>query len=458
MMAHVPMDDVGGMNREIDRDNHDHDDESSEGDGMDNSEEDNKKMKDEKIVEKFIRTFSYGDYDAEIDYKLSCDRSAILPARPKQVSYNKPDNWRERNQDGLEKMKSWLQEATDEVEVRDQSWGLYCHWVQRTENDAPIVWHESILDDYWHKFEAEIYRRGVTDICDVKFVDVEITKESMSKLVTISSATKSIEDIHFNNANLCEEGIVSLSKLVDVSSKLRALTINHNRINSMESALCLSRALKSHTCIKNLAIDHCDIGSNLEILSVILQSDVKNIYLEYNNIDSLGAVKIAEYLESDPPIRCIDLDHNRLNDDDATLISQALKRNTNLMTIYLQSNHLTSIGVKALLNCVFDSSSLNAISESNHTLLSMFIFSMTSNLRLHGCIDKLLNLNRTQKIFLALQDKDSILKYLANVPVELIPEVLEFTRWVDDQPLNKHLNILYSIMRWWNMPMLYSHH
>ena len=34
----------------------------------------------------------------------------------------------------------------------------------------------------------------------------------------------------------------------------------------------------------------------------------------------------------------------------------------------LEWNNFTSIGVKALLNCVFDSSSLNAISESNHTL------------------------------------------------------------------------------------------
>jgi hypothetical protein len=61
-------------------------------------------------------------------------------------------------------------------------------------------------------------------------------------------------------------------------------------------------------------------------------------------------------------------------------------------------------------------------------------------------------------MMLALQDKDSLVQYLKNVPVELIPEVLEFLRWVDDQPLNKHLNIFYSIMRWWNMPMLYSHH
>ena len=70
-------------------------------------------------------------------------------------------------------------------------------------------------------------------------------------------------DIHFDNANLCEEGIVSLSKLVDVSSKLRTLTINHNQIDNMDSVRCLYLSIKSHASIENLVITHCDIGSNL---------------------------------------------------------------------------------------------------------------------------------------------------------------------------------------------------
>jgi Ran GTPase-activating protein (RanGAP) involved in mRNA processing and transport len=206
-----------------------------------------------------------------------------------------------------------------------------------------------------------------------------------------------------------------------------------------------------------LELSHCDLGNTPEMLSVILQSDVEIIYLDNNNIDSLGAVTIAEYLESDPPIQRIDLDNNRLNDDDAILISQALKRNTNLCEICLYSNNITSIGVKALLTCVFDSSSLNAISESNHTLVGMNIFSKINNKKLQRCIDRLLELDQLkfQKIVLTLQDKDSLLKYLANVPVELIPEVLAFPHGrVEDQYQYEHLNIVYSTM---HMPMLYSY-
>jgi hypothetical protein len=209
-------------------------------------------------------------------------------------------------------------------------------------------------------------------------------------------------------------------------------------------------------------LTHCDLGSSPEILSVILQSDVKGINLSNNNIDSLGAIKIAEYLEVDPPIEMMSLGHNRLNDDDVILIAQALKRNTNLGFLNLEGNKLTSIGVKALLTCVFDKSSLNAISESNHRLEELNILSegilpetgnyiaFPNNKKLQGYIDKILELYWTEKVLLVLQDKDSLLQYLANVPVELIPDVLEFS--------NYQLNIVYCTMRWWNMPMLYSYH
>jgi hypothetical protein len=334
------------------------------------------------------------------------------------------------------------------------------------DNEEPIVWHESILDEYWDQLENEINRRKqdekVTDIRGIYITNVEMKKERIASLVAILSsgqANYSSTVVRFINANLCQEGIIWLSKLVDVSSRLDTLIISHNRIDNMDSARCLSRALKSHTRINSLLLPHCDLGSSPDILSVILQSEVKRIDLEHNNIDSFGAAKIAEYLEGDPPTRRIYLQHNRLNDDDVILISQALKSNTNLRYLGIIGNNFTSIGVKSLLTCVFDGSSLNAIAESNHTLrIDMFHKLQCCN-HMVSCIDRLLDLDWTQKIMLALQDKDLLLQYLANVPVELVPEVLAFPHgWVANECQHKQLNILYSTMRWWNMPMLYSYH
>ena len=332
------------------------------------------------------------------------------------------------------------------------------------DNEEPIVWHEPILDEYWNQLEEEIARKMqlgiVTEIGYIRILNVEMKKERLAALLAIfrsGRATNSCKNVTFSNTNFCGEGIKYLSKLVETSLQLQSVYLVHNRIDSMDSARYLSRSLRSHACITRLHLDHCGLGSNPEILLVLLQSDVKDIILGNNNIDSLGSVKIAEYLEGDPPIDRIGLSRNRLNDDDAILISQALKRNTGLETINMHSNNFTSIGVKALLTCVFDSSSLNAISESNHTLVGMYIFSQRVNEKLQRCINRLLKLDRADKIVLALQDKDSLLKYLTNVPVGLIPDVLGFPLWrIVDEHQHKHLNIVYSTMRWWNMPMLYS--
>jgi hypothetical protein len=56
-------------------------------------------------------------------------------------------------------------------------------------------------------------------------------KERIAALVAIflrGGANNSSTRVIFNNANLCAEGIVWLSKLVDVISQLRTLWFNHN--------------------------------------------------------------------------------------------------------------------------------------------------------------------------------------------------------------------------------------
>jgi hypothetical protein len=454
-----------------DNDDDDDEEEDESDDGIESKEEE--VVDDNEICDRFIRTFSNGYYDKEFDDVLGLDRSVPLPAWPTQASYNKPNNWIDRNQIGLEKVKGQLQNCIDSV-MHNESLELYMIHNsigdQLMDNEEQIVWHEPVLDGYWDQLEDNIWRRQLrslaTKIQRFNIENVEMKKEHLAALVDIfcsGRATNSSTCITFDNANLCKEGIIYLSKLVEASSMLTRLFLDHNRIGNMDSARCLSMSIKSHSSICSLSLAHCDLGSSPEILLVILQTDVHRIILEDNNIDSLGALKIAEHLEGDPPIEVLFLGRNRLNDDDAFLILQAMKRNTNLKGINLHSNNFTSIGVKALLNCVFDSSSLNAISESNHYLERLNIFrfeTIESNKNSQqSCIDRLLELDQFQKIVLAVQDKDSLLKYLANVPVKLIPEVLAYPHGrIVDEHKHKHLNIVYSTMRWWNMPLLYSYH
>ena len=93
------MDDLEEDESDEEESDNDDDEEDESDDGIE-SEEEEEEVHDES-VHKFIHTFHNGDYDQEFDDALSSDRSAVVPTtRPTQASYNKPDDWRERNQIG----------------------------------------------------------------------------------------------------------------------------------------------------------------------------------------------------------------------------------------------------------------------------------------------------------------------------------------------------------------------
>jgi hypothetical protein len=240
--------------------NNDDDEEEESGDDDDNSESDGEF---EGIADEFIRNFHTGDYDAEFDNALSYDRSVTLPTRPTHASYNKPDNWRERNRIGLERMQRLLQSYINCVS-KDENIVLDLRhnspWGQLRENEEPIVWHDLILDQLWNKleatFDASKQHKFVADIGDIHIQNVEMKKERIAALVAIfqeectPNCDESTKYINFDNANLCGEGIIFLSKLVNACSELQIFCLHHNRIDNMESARCLSRSLKLHSSIK----------------------------------------------------------------------------------------------------------------------------------------------------------------------------------------------------------------
>jgi len=242
------------------------------------------------ILEAFMRTFHTGNYDNTFDEALSSDQGVAFTTRATQASYNKPDNWRERNRIGLDKVKAQLQTCIDSM-THDTSFCLSLKHNDVDEyiigNEEHIVWHEQILDRSWDEVKAAIDRRK-KEIVGIQIKNVEMKKERLAALYAIflnGSVNNSSTRFDFDNANLCGEGIIYLSNMVEVSLKLWCFSLRHNRIDSMESARCLSRSLCSHTRVNQLDLSHCNLGSGPEILMVILQSDVKHININNNNID-----------------------------------------------------------------------------------------------------------------------------------------------------------------------------
>ena len=123
----------------------------------------------------------YGDYDAVFDKALSFDREddlISLYVPPRQESYKKPDNWRERNRIGLTNVKEQLQKCIRNVEQsnsftldleHNSEWTPYHSYRysfrgQLRDNQEPIAWDEIFLDEYWFDLECSAW----TDIRNIQ--------------------------------------------------------------------------------------------------------------------------------------------------------------------------------------------------------------------------------------------------------------------------------------------------
>lgn len=192
----------------------------------------------------------------------------------------------------------------------------------------------------------------------------------------------------------------------------------------------------------------------------ILKSGVVDINLSDNNIKSGGLTAIAEYVESDLHLERLRLDRNGLNDNDAMRLSQALGKNTHLESLSVCYNKFTIKGVKVLFKAIFDSSSLNLIHHSNHYCHVHMLSSGDMRNHIESLNTEHWEEARRAKMEAALgwcaQRRVLLLRYVENVPVELIPNVIAFIQaYIDEEDF---ADAIFSIMRWWNMPSLYMHY
>ena len=85
-----------------------------------------------------------------------------------------------------------------------------------------------------------------------------------------------------------------------------------------------------------------------------------------NDISSFGARLVADFFRTNPTLKTLHLDKNSFIDNDVILLAESLKTNTNLVEINFHSNKFDACGAAALLHTVYNTSSLNALSASNH--------------------------------------------------------------------------------------------
>ena len=144
-----------------------------------------------------------------------------------------------------------------------------------------------------------------------------------------------------------------------------------------------------------------------------------------NNITSGVSTLLADFLATNPRMKELHLEHNRLNDSDAALIANALRSNTTLGSLQLYGNSFTDVGAESLRLALYDESSLNATADSNHTC--------TVYIRIWGAINdhnshEQGQISRGWKNYSILSTRNetmSNVRHFGNIDVKLLPNVLD---------------------------------
>jgi len=330
-----------------------------------------------------------------------------------------------------------------------------------------VLQHDDVLIPHWKELADALQLYQNENTFEISFNKMQLTPPIMNILAPGLKENQlkclSFYDMEFSDA------IEFAVDVIKANEHLKDINWVNSQINSKKDALDLSSAVASHPSIGSVQLENCfgvegNIGYSALCALFAGGSEFDTIDLEGNNICTNSGKEIPEFIARNTPLKCLYLANNNLNDEDAVLIAKALKYNTNLRTLRLQRNGITNVGIDAMKKAFYDPTSLNSVSDSNHTcslqLPGIDNFLIYNN----GCDDKLVNRRLKLYHLLSARNREGSNVYHLNLELDneddslvLVPKVLEcIHRYSQSSELVQPLSIMYEILGSWKMPALFE--
>mmetsp|Transcript_29561 Transcript_29561/g.62712 ORF Transcript_29561/g.62712 Transcript_29561/m.62712 type:complete len:494 (+) Transcript_29561:56-1537(+) len=259
---------------------------------------------------------------------------------------------------------------------------------------------------------------------------------------------------------------------------------------------CFSRYLRKAPSLRHLDLNYLTLGrAELENLASALQGiKLKTLGLsEVNNTEEMGeddslgilftsmnptdletidivgcSVGVSEceglaniLRNKESKLEILNLDANPIDDDCVELLCKSLVGNTSLTILHLnnEDEDITDEGWKLFEKLVFDKSNLESIYQSNHTLRCVVGHPRPELIEVKEA-QRAINKGHAKILTFLTNNKSGFnIEPFIGFDVEMMPHVLEF--FGTDIRLNLSgswppLSLLYEIIRWWNVPELFS--
>ncbi|KAL7528646.1 hypothetical protein ACHAXR_002543 [Thalassiosira sp. AJA248-18] len=354
------------------------------------------------------------------------------------------------------------------------------------DNQGPMILrHDSLLLPHWTELADALHLCDGFDGSGTLIIQSFELVHAVLDMMAMALKTKKFKSFELNENPFVDvtDGINFAIQFAQDHPDLERFSWMRNPIESMDDVNNLLGCINRHPSLSEVHLKlFCGAGVNgYSVLCSLLtgNGNFKSIDLESNGIRTMGGTHLPDFLASNPPLEQLCLIDNHLDDNDAILIAEALKHNTNLQRLYLGDNEMTGVGFGALEKVVFDSTSLNSAANSNHSCLicgtdsGNYLWDPQSNKEDKIC-SLLSSRNEKQNNVYHLDSE------FGEGSLKLVPKVLEcvnnysrrYTRIMDgsygkiprnvyfredgDVELVRPLSIMYEILRSWNMPGLYE--
>ena len=160
-----------------------------------------------------------------------------------------------------------------------------------------------------------------------------VLKKNMSSLISLE----------FESCNLVSNEVALIAGFIADSSVLTTLSLAGSKIDT-DNAQPLSTAMKSHPTLSFANLSKCSIGSDVEVLSTLLDGagNLKGLLLEENDIgsddDDAAIALIAAFLAGNETLTVFSLQCNALSAENTAILSRGLKINSKLRELALGGN------------------------------------------------------------------------------------------------------------------------
>ena len=160
-----------------------------------------------------------------------------------------------------------------------------------------------------------------------------------------------LSKLHIGYNNISDEVANDIAIIVSCNTKLNKVEISGNKLQTTGITKIL-KSLHKIYALKNLDLNHSNIteeAANVIATVFSINTDLQELNLGGNDLQKLGAIKIAKGLQKISSLTKLYIDHNNITDEAADDIAAAISCNIHLQELNLGGNDFRTSGIIVIL-------------------------------------------------------------------------------------------------------------